>query len=488
MRAYRKVAVFTILVLLCGLCSSSAMAQQQITVGKVDLAQRELQAPPAIRVQLERLRQEISVNRWTFQVGYTSALDFAIEQITGLREPANLAALAREQNQRALEIMGVVPEAPLAACSASAGSFDWRAANGTTPVRDQGACGSCWAFATHGAFEGSYRILNGMAIDSSEQDTLDCNPDNWGCDGGWWAFQYLIGKGSATEAGYPYTASKGPCKTGIARPYQAVSWAYVDANQTIPTVAATKSALCLHGPLSVAVRVTSAFQAYTGGVFNESAAGSINHGVTLIGWDDAKGAWLIKNSWGTGWGETGGYGTDRGYMWIAYPSNSIGYRAAWTRPVLARDCVSFNPATAEVKRFGFMFWARWKIVDGSHWLFDFGSKRAEANAALKIIKFYKMDHSCFVGRPDPSFTYMLVGNAAPVGAMAGEDCIAFDPAAIEVKEVNGRWKIVQGSMWLYDFGSLRTEAEQALNIIKAYRFTHQCFVGRPKPSFHYLRK
>jgi cathepsin L len=76
--------------------------------------------------------------------------------------------------------------------------------------------------------------------------------------------------------------------------------------------------------LAVAVRVTSAFQHYTGGVFNERDGGNVNHGVTLIGWDDNKQAWLIKNSWGTGWGEDG-------YMWINYNSNSIGYRAAWVQ-------------------------------------------------------------------------------------------------------------------------------------------------------------
>ncbi len=59
--------------------------------------------------------------------------------------------------------------------------------------------------------------------------------------------------------------------------------------------------------------------------------GKVNHGVTLVGWDDNKSAWLIKNSWGTGWGSTCDYGTERGYMWISYNSNSIGYAAAWVK-------------------------------------------------------------------------------------------------------------------------------------------------------------
>jgi hypothetical protein len=91
-----------------------------------------------------------------------------------------------------------------------------------------------------------------------------------------------------------------------------------------------KDALCKFGPLAVTVLATDAFQAYTGGdIFNECASGDINHAVTLIGWDDDKQAWLIKNSWGTGWGDTCGYGSERGYMWIAYGCNKIGAYAAW---------------------------------------------------------------------------------------------------------------------------------------------------------------
>jgi cathepsin L len=99
----------------------------------------------------------------------------------------------------------------------------------------------------------------------------------------------------------------------------------------MPTVAEIKKALCEHGALAVAVHVSNAFRLYTGGVFNEQANGLIkNHEVTLIGWDDSKGAWLIKNSWGTGWGGNGDDASStRGYMWIAYGSNDVGYNASW---------------------------------------------------------------------------------------------------------------------------------------------------------------
>ncbi|MEJ2422548.1 MAG: hypothetical protein P8018_12755 [Acidobacteriota bacterium] len=148
------------------------------------------------------------------------------------------------------------------------------------------------------------------------------------------------------------------------------------------------------------------------------------------------------------------------------------------------DCVSFNPATTTVKQIN----GHWKIVDGSHWMFDFGSNQAEARKALSIIKHYRMNRSCFVGRPNPSFKYMLVNGHAPTGAMSGEDCVSFNPATIQVKKINGSWKIVDGSHWMFDFGSNEAEARQACAIIKKYGFTRSCFVGRPGPSFEYLRK
>jgi C1A family cysteine protease len=486
-------------VAIAGLLGAQADGQQ-ITGQSMqsDLKARELQAPAAVKTQLESLRQEIASKNWSFEVGYTAALDFPIEKITGLQAPADWLAKAVAHNQALVEAppktapqeplslaqMAATLESPVSVCNAGAATFDWRLANGATPVRDQGACGSCWAFSTHGAFEGSYRIRRGVLdIDSSEQDTLDCNTSGYSCGGGWWAFQDIMDKGTSTEASYPYTAVKATCRN-VRRPYHAVNWGFVDASQSIPSVAKIKAALCQYGPLSVAVHVSSAFQAYTGGVFNEHSAAGINHGVTLIGWDEPKKAWIIKNSWGKGWGETAGVGTDRGYMRIAYDSNSIGTAAAWTKSAPPQDCVSFNPVTATVAKIGLT----WKIVDGNHWMFDFGTNVTEARRALRIIKFYRMNRSCFVGRPGPSFTYMLVNNTSPAGVFATEDCIAFNPALVRVQQVGGSWKIVQGNMWMYDFGPLKEEAYEALGIIKDYGFTRQCFVGRPGPSFQYLRR
>ena len=155
-----------------------------------------------------------------------------------------------------------------------------------------------------------------------------------------------------------------------------------------------------------------------------------------------------------------------------------------TPPAIREDCISFNPAKIQLKRIN----NRWKIVEGNHWIFDFNQNQTEAATAFRIIKRYRMNQVCFVGRPGPSFQYLLVSGASPVGAFPGEDCVSFNPATISVKRINGRWKVVDGSHWMFDFGSNYKEARLTYLIIKKYGFTRSCFVGRPGPSFQYMRK
>lgn len=290
----------------------------------LDYRKRELSAGNEIKSTIAALRNEGAQKKWTFQIGYTTAMDWKIEQITGLKVPDNFLDHAKKQNALAKALMKA-EQKPLFLGRGAPGDaqFNWADHNAVTPVKDQGNCGSCWAFGTHGAFEGSYAILNDVLINSSEQDTLDCSGAG-SCSGGWFAYQYLIDKGSAEESDYPYVARQGSCRADVNRPFKAVAWGYVDSTREVPTVEALKQALCEYGPLGVAVNVTPAFQAYTTGVFNENDPGTVNHAVILIGWDDSKQAWRIKNSWGQGWGENG-------FMWIGYGSNSIGYGASWVQ-------------------------------------------------------------------------------------------------------------------------------------------------------------
>lgn len=108
---------------------------------------------------------------------------------------------------------------------------------------------------------------------------------------------------------------------------RALAWGYVNEQKPdqLPSVAQLKQALIEHGPLAMPIHGDACFSVYQGGVFNGHNAGEPNHVVVLIGWDDQKQAWLIKNSWGEEWGE-------KGFGWVAYGSNSIGQFAAWIQP------------------------------------------------------------------------------------------------------------------------------------------------------------
>ena len=154
-----------------------------------------------------------------------------------------------------------------------------------------------------------------------------------------------------------------------------------------------------------------------------------------------------------------------------------------TQTKIKEDCVNINPKNLSIKPSG----RQYLLVDGGHSLKAFPNK-AEAYKAMKIIQHYGINQSCFVGRPNPSFTYMLVNGKAPMGNVSGDDCIGFNPKTITLKKINNSWKIVDGSHWMFDFGTNYTEAKQAFLIIKKYGFTQSCFVGRPNPSLQYLIK
>jgi cathepsin L len=302
-----------------------------------DFTARERTASPAIREQLSQLRSRISAEGGRFTVGYTTALELPIPALAGTVIPRSQPGVAEMVNRRAAEFRRLDTDMALrvdpdllhrlqAVCSPTAASFDWRSRGKVTPVKAQ-TCGTCWDFTAMGAYEGSYALRNDQVVDTSEQYVLNCAGAGT-CAGGWWmpVFDYMITHGTAREQDDPFTGNDHQvCPSGISTPFRATSWGFVANNvSTIPAVSAIKQALCTHGPLATAVMVDGAFQAYTGGVFDEHATHFdwINHGVVIVGWDNAKNAWLIKNSWGPGWG-------DKGYMWIDYHTNNIGIATAW---------------------------------------------------------------------------------------------------------------------------------------------------------------
>jgi cathepsin L len=330
----------------------------------VSFAQRELTAPLAIKTQLSQLRKEITAKGMTHTVGYTTALDRTLADLTGLVVPPDAARQAaaqapiqarllradvdhRSQFARRFPNLRIIPP-PQPPFTASAARADWRAEGKVSPIDDQGYCGSCWAFAAMGAYEASYMIQNGTTVDGSKQSVLSCS-NAGSCKGGWTApaLNWLLTSGATTETAYPYTGTSGGCQT-FTHDLKAAAWGYIRPDGTVATTAEMKDAIVTYGPIVVALYASSQFKAYTGGVFFEQVgAGALNHGVVLVGWDDtvvgpnnAKGAWILRNSWGTYWGTTADQGTERGYMYLGYGSSNVGIWSQWVRAANATTGVS----------------------------------------------------------------------------------------------------------------------------------------------------
>jgi len=191
-------------------------------------------------------------------------------------------------------------------------SFDWRTKGVVNRIKDQGQCGSCWAFSCAGAMESQWAIKHGDLLSLSESNLVDCCSTCLGCNGcvANLAYSYVIKHQAGRfmlEKDYPYTPSKGHCN--------------FDANKAVGKLVdyhtskrgseeELKVNCATHGPVSVLADASHhSFQLYSGGVYDNDKCTHfmLDHMMIVVGYgnDSGKDFWIVKNSWGTGWGEQG---------------------------------------------------------------------------------------------------------------------------------------------------------------------------------------
>jgi len=223
-------------------------------------------------------------------------------------------------------------------------SVDWVNQSVVTPAKDQGQCGSCWAFSTTGALEGLYAIENNKLISFSEQQLMDCSGEEGdnSCGGGLmdFAFKYVVKSGICPEDDYPYEARDDTCRK-CQSAYRITGYKDVSPNnETELQYAVAKQ------PVSVAIQAdTHEFQFYSDGVFTGRCGTpgyfQLDHGVLAVGYgtENGKDFWYVKNSWGGQWGDNGFIKLERN---VKNEDGKCGIALSASYPVNSREIVAFS--------------------------------------------------------------------------------------------------------------------------------------------------
>jgi len=267
--------------------------------GKSYITNEEFTARKALYMETDRLVNEHNATESSFKLGHNKFSDF-----TDYERSQLLGYIAPDTEQE-----------PVILEPTNADSVNWVTAGAVTPVKDQGQCGSCWTFSSTGALEGAHQIATGTLLSFSEQQIVDCanlshGYPSFGCNGGNQsvAFKYLKSHKAELESVYKYTAKNGTC----AYDADSATAVEVSAYTTVKKDDVTQmKAAVAQQPVSVSIEADKAvFQQYTSGVFDSAKCGTkLDHATLVVGYGTENGEdyWLMKNSWGTVWG-------DQGYM------------------------------------------------------------------------------------------------------------------------------------------------------------------------------
>lgn len=312
-------------------------------------------------------------------------------------------------------------------------SWDWRNVNGVnyvSPIKDQKQCGSCWAFAGVTTLE-SMNKISGMiesGEDLSEQFMVSCSDSNYGCDGGYpdETADFLWRTGTPDEPCFRYCACDTPCKYRCAnwqgRVERIRGWSYVA--QKVPiNVTALKTAL-LKGPLFTTMRVFFDFYFYNSGVYRHALGPWVgNHAIALVGYDDSKNCFIVKNSWGTGWGENG-------YYRIAY--SQCHNRVRFGQYSIAYSVGSPDPGICNWPRDEY-YWMGSHLYTGSVELRASVKNHGQVPATGVLVDFFYQQPCAAVHFPDDALIH--VGSEVIPVLMPG-DSIIVGPVPFDPPELN----------------------------------------------------
>jgi len=323
--------------------------------------------------ELSNMESKVQKNGYTFTVGKNNVTEKTLNSLCGLRVPKENGSLKVTADTSGIKLSETLPS-----------QYDLR--DKLTPVKNQGSCGSCWAFSTTGVTENLIKLQLGKTVDLSEQQLISCNTAGYSCDGGWYAYDEYKNTGAALESSFPYQGTKVACKSDLTYPYKIKSWDYISNQSTVASTDLIKNAIYKYGPVSVAVAADAYFQSYKDGVFNRDTATNVNHAVILVGWDDAKGAWILRNSWGTNWGLDG-------YMYIKYGMAKVGTATAYA--VIDGSSPAPDPSPSDD---GVTLYEHWNfggksivLSEGSYTLSDLESKGLinDTISSIKVPSGYK---------------------------------------------------------------------------------------------------